>query len=77
MFKNSLFTVHTFSKSPYFTDFLQKKTNFHRSHYPLSPFTLPPFHRSHYPLSPFTLCPIFLFHRSHYNLKDTIKNYHK
>ena len=36
-----------------------------------------PFHRSHYPLSPFTLCPIFLFHRSHYNLKDTIKNYHK
>ena len=62
MFKNSLFTVHTFSKSPYFTDFLQKKTNFHRSHYPLSPFTL---------------CPIFLFHRSHYNLKDTIKNYHK
>ena len=49
MFKNSLFTVHTFSKSPYFTD----------------------------PLSPFTLCPIFLFHRSHYNLKDTIKNYHK
>ena len=75
MFKNSLFTVHTFSKSPYFTDFLQKK---------FSPFTLPPFtvhttpfHRSHYPLSPFTLCPIFLFHRSHYNLKDTIKNYHK
>ena len=57
MFKNSLFTVHTFSKSPYFTDFLQKKTNFHRSHYPLSPFTLPPFtvhttpfHRSHFAL---------------------------
>ena len=31
-----------------------------------------PFHRSHYPLSPFTLLLIFLFHRSHYYQKDTI-----